>query len=113
MSFLVLNQQNLELGVRVGVLESYKPNRAIKKIHKEVEGLRSLLKDKASEITGKDAHDEINAVLGTDQEKMRIFQEYLRGEFNENVSKIMEQVKEINKVICPEYAEALEKQKAN
>lgn len=109
MSFLVLNQQNLELTVRVGLLETYKPTRDIKKAYKNLEKAKEQFKKKAMEITGKDTQHEINEVLETNEDKMNKFQEYLRNDFNELVLKIMGDIKEINKKICPGYAEQLQK----
>ena len=97
MPLLVLNHQNLELSVRVNVLEPYKPSRHIKKVCKQLVSIKQEFKQKAMDITEKDNEQDINLAFQEDQKKAEQFQDYLRSEFNEKVLKVMADIEQINK----------------
>lgn len=111
MALFSLNEQNLDLGVKVGILEHYKPTKDVKRVYKELEKLKEHFKKKVTKITGKENTDEINSVLESSEEKRNELQEFLRGDFNARLLMVLQEVEKLNEQLCPGYIEYKQKLK--
>jgi phage host-nuclease inhibitor protein Gam len=105
MALLVLNPNNLNMELKVGALESYKPSKEIKSLVKKVSDLKTELSDKLLEITGSNDMKEINKIVSEDKEKDSKVKEYITNEYSPKLKDLLKETQEINKKICPNYTE--------
>lgn len=107
MALLQFDSKRCEVTVRVGVLEEYKPDKEIKRIHKKAKALRTEAEEKLSELTETKDGKEALKVLKENEETARQWREYLEGPFNSELREIIGSIKKKNEKICPGFKEEL------
>ena len=106
MALLVLNPKSLDLEMKVGVLENYKPSKEIKKAVKLSEQLKAEVQSKLTELVGEERESvKVMNLLEASPEKKEDWQKFLQGEFAEKMQKLQKDIGEINRKICPNIDE--------
>jgi predicted Holliday junction resolvase-like endonuclease len=108
MALLTLNSKTLKMGVVVGVLESYAPDKKVKEIYKEVQELKAETMEKLKELVGGNKTvEETSKILEKNKTKQNKWKKYLENKYNPKLNKIIQEIVEKNKEICPNYDEAM------
>lgn len=104
MAILTIDSKNLELTLKVGILEEYTPTQEMKDIYNSTKDLKNKTDVRIKEIVG-DIKDQSAAVdlLEKDAEKQEEWKKFLENEYNVVLAKIIESIRTINKKICPDY----------
>lgn len=110
MALITLNHKNLNLEVRVGILETYKPNKDVKKIYKDIEKLKNNVSEKLKEITKSNDLNGANLTLSQNKDMMFEFKQYIDTEYNKQVLELLKFIDSVNEQICPGYKELKAKQ---
>ena len=111
MALLTLDQTNLHIEVRVGILEKYKPSKEIKKVFKDIESLKEEVKNTIKSVTGTDDYKQVDGILASDTNKNEKLKEYFTKEYNPKIQQILGEIEKINEEICPGYVEFKQKSK--
>jgi len=107
MALLNIDRNSLTLQVKVGVLETYKPDEDIEHIHKEVEKLRDKFQKNMKRIIGKGNPAELQQVLNTDEKKLNRWTTYIENTFSKQLKEIQLRIVDKNKKICGNFEEAV------
>lgn len=111
MALIMFDSKHLHISIQVGILETYKPDRTMKKIYEDVENLRNKTSEKMIKLFGEVSTDEAREKIKTDDNLRKEWQEYLVNEYNKDVIAIINSIREKNKKICPGYEKTLEAKK--
>lgn len=106
MAFLSIDKNRLELTVKVGILEKYKPDSEIVEIFEEVESLRKRLMKNRKRIVGniKDNREALD-VLQKDEEKAEKWGKYINKTYAKQLSVIQKKIDNKNEKICANFSE--------
>ena len=105
MALIRLDKNTLHLDVLVGVEEAYKPTKDIKKLNKDISEFKETTFKFIEDNFGTRSVETVNGILEKDEEKKNIWVKYLTEEYAPKSSNFNERLEEINKKICPNYAE--------
>lgn len=103
MALLVLNPATLDIEVKVGILEEYKPNQEIEQLFQKIEQLKKELTDKMKEISGATDFLRVNTALSSDPEKHESMKRFMKIEYHNKLKQLQIEVQTINSQICPGY----------
>ena len=110
MALLTINSKNLELTLKVGILEEYKPTPEIINLHGMVKELDHKTNIKIKEIVGelKDQQKAVD-ILAKDENKRDQWKNFLVSEYNVDLAMIIDKIRDINKSLCPDYEKFIKK----
>lgn len=92
--------------VQVGVLETYKPDREIKSIHKKLAQIKANAEKQLAKLTKIDSSiQEMVAELQSKPKLEEKWKSYLEKKFSPELEKIMDRIDKKNELICPGYLE--------
>ena len=103
MALIQLDPDNLDIEVRVGVLEFYIPDEEIKDIYKDIEILKVKTKNVMVKLWGNISVEKANKLLETDKRLQKKWKKFLEKEYNKKLKKILNKIDCKNKEICPGY----------
>ena len=108
MAMLQLRSRTLELFVRLGAMEEYKPDEGIKKIYKRLEKLKKKTWKVIEDIVGgKMPQEEANKIIKANKNKEKKWKKYLEIEYNKELDMIIKDIITKNIQICEGYADLL------
>ena len=114
MALLNIDQNDLSLTVKVGVLEEYRPSKDIEDLNKEVEAFRQRVISNKNRIIGKDVDSaEALKILKSNKSKEDKWKNYIGGTYKRQLKKLQQKVRDINKKICPNFEEQILSKKDN
>lgn len=103
MALIQLDPNSLSVEVRVGIEETYKPNKKIKDFYAGVKQLKdetfAFLKENFGTLDVK----EINSIIEKDAKKKAIWEDYLKETYAPEYLKLRESLEKINEKLCPNY----------
>jgi hypothetical protein len=105
LALLVLNPKTLDLELKVGILESYKPSKEIKALYKLHEKIKSEFQSKLSELTDGATDTKVIMQILDNPEKKQLWVAYLEQEFNLKIAELKNELVRINQKICPNFEE--------
>tara|TARA_R100000951_G_scaffold19275_1_gene16088 strand:- start:4595 stop:4933 length:339 start_codon:yes stop_codon:yes gene_type:complete len=110
MAYLSIDKNRIELTVKVGILENYKPDKEIKELFEEVESLKKKLRSAKSRIIGK-SKDNNHAlqILQKDKAKTEKWQKYLNNTYAKQLQEVQKKIDNKNLKICPNYKDVMDK----
>lgn len=107
---MILDLKTIDLEMKVGVLENYRPNKEIKALFKDVQDLKQEFSNKLLSIVGDvKTSQEAGQVLNEDAKKRDEWTLYLKDDFESKFRLIKERVYKVNQRICPNFDEVMSK----
>ena len=111
MALIEFDSARLLIFVRLGIIESYKPDKDMKKIYADTETLRKKTEEKMIKLFGEVDSGKAMEKIKKDPNLEAQWKKYLEEEYNKDVSAIINSIREKNKEICPGYKELLDSKK--
>jgi len=102
-----LDSRNLHVDIIVGILEKYEPTTEIKEMYKKIEQLKKETQEYIFNKWGEKKIEVIVEKLKKNEKQRKEWQKYMDESYNPKLKLIIEEIKEINKLICPGFKESL------
>lgn len=103
MAYLSFDVNNLELTVKVGVCETYKPSKELKKLNKKCELLKAEVKDYLDKTFGTTDYSKITKILNENKEQDQKLNDFVTERVSPVIHEIYQEIVLINERICPNY----------
>jgi len=107
MALLSIDSKTLNVQVKVGVLEEYKPDRTIKAIVKKAAALKKMTSQKLVDLVGEISVEEANKKIQADAKVRKQWTDFLHNEYNPALTELIVMIKKKNEQICPNYKAAV------
>ena len=105
MAFIRLNRDSLTVDVLVGIEESYKPTKIIKKFNKDVESLKGEVYKYLQDNFKTNDTAVINEELEKNKDKKEGWEKFLAEVYVPKYTELDARLKELNKKLCSNYEE--------
>jgi len=106
-----LNSQNLFMQITVGAAEKYEPTEDILEVSAELDVLREKTNKFLSDSWGKLPYEEILKRLESDEDKAKLWKEFLLNIYNPELQLIINKIENLNRKYCKGFDKYIESKK--